>query len=220
MLWFVYIALVGFHIFSILQGNSTWIMISKPLLMPTLIGIVFLQTQLKSTLSKILSVGLLLGWLGDIFLMFNSTLLFGLGLLSFLLGHIVYMVLFSKEVSTRKQTHLLMESPHWILPFLVFWIFTITLFSGKTAPFPAFPIYLYAFVISLMSIYAINRWHAVDRSSWLLVLLGSLLFIFSDLSIGVAKFISNFSYDRTLIMSSYTAAQALIVAGVLKSLKK
>ncbi len=217
MLWLIYFGILIFHLFAITSSETSWMMSSKPLLMPVLMAAIFFRTRFSSKLSKLLAAGVFFGWLGDIFLMFNGTGYFAAGLSAFLIGHIFYITLFSSEVSLSRHTHFVMEKPFLIVPFVAFWIYLITLFSGKTAPSPAFPIYLYGFVICLMSVFAFNRKYAVSLISWLAVITGSLLFIFSDLIIAYNKFIDIIPNDRLIVMSTYATAQFLIVWGSLKN---
>lgn len=217
MIWLFYLIAGVFHIYSIYSGHTEWISWSKPLLMPVLLLIIWLQTRLQTRLSKVLFVGVFLGWLGDVLLMTHSVGFFAGGLTAFLLGHLAYIYIFSKEVSDKRQTHFIMEKPYWILPFVGFWIYAITLLSGKIINLPAFPVYMYAFVILLMSVMAINRWYAVPQKSWYIVLGGSLLFILSDFSLSIKLFVGNYPNSSLLIMTTYILAQGAIVYGCLEN---
>lgn len=219
MVWLLYIGLSILHLTMIYMGQNDWIATTKPALMPALMLVILIQTRLRSKWSIALLAGVLFGWLGDLFLMSKGEVYFGLGLLSFLIGHLIYIYLFAQEVSKGKKTHYLEEKPYIILPYIAFWIFSVHLLSKHIQDFPVFPIYLYAFVIFLMSIMAINRWYAASRLSWWTVFLGSLFFIVSDLSLSIKIFITPFQNSSLFIMSTYLAAQGLIVLGCLKNFK-
>ncbi|MCO5247911.1 MAG: lysoplasmalogenase [Chitinophagales bacterium] len=189
----------------------------KVLFMPILMFVIWQKNNLKTKPSKYLFAGVFLGWWGDIFLISNDNMiLFLLGLIAFLIGHLFYIYLFSKEVSSMKRPHLIMNKPYLILPYLLFFIYSVNLFSVVTQV-PKLPIYLYAFVIILMSIMALNRWYAVKVNSWISVFLGSLFFILSDFLIAIHYFIHPFKNSSMAIMSTYLIAQLLIVYGVLKN---
>lgn len=220
MIWLLYILLSIVHLSMIYLGKTEWLVISKPLLMPALIAVIIVQTKLKNSLIKWLLAGVFFGWLGDFFLMQQGQLFFGLGLFSFLIGHLIYIYVFANEVTSKRKTHYLLEKPYWILPYIAFWILSINLLSKYIEEFPVFPIYLYAFIIFLMSIFAINRWYVASKFSWIMVFLGSLLFIISDLALSVKVFIAPFDNSSLLIMCTYLAAQGLIVFGCLKNLKE
>ena len=213
MIWLLYIILSGIHLSFIFLGKNDWLLFTKPLLMPVLMLIIITQTKLKNNRMRWLLAGVFLGGLGDVFLMGQGQMYFALGLVAFLIGHLIYIYVFAQEVIREKKTHYLLEKPYLILPYIALWIFSVNLLSKHIQGFPGFPIYLYAFAIFLMSIMAINRWYTASRLSWWTVLLGSLLFIVSDLSLSVKVFIAPFENSSLLIMSTYIVAQGLIVFG-------
>lgn len=217
MIWALYILVCFVHLFFISQGNTEYVSWTKPLLMPVLLLIIWIETRLKTRLSTLLFTGVFSGWLGDVFLMGNGVSYFATGLAAFLAGHVMYLYIFSKEVSLKRQTHYIMEKPFWILPFTAFWIYAVLLISGQESTLPKFPVYAYALVILLMSIMAINRWYAVDKTSWMIVFIGSLLFVISDFALALKIFLGNYVYSSLLIMSTYVTAQGLIVYGCLKN---
>jgi uncharacterized membrane protein YhhN len=67
---------------------------------------------------------------------------------------------------------------------------------------------------------AVNRYEKVSRLSYWIVLAGAILFVLSDSGIAFSKFIHPFSGTSLLIMSTYVAAQYLIVAGFIMQSKK
>lgn len=217
MLWILYAAVSIFHVISIHLGKQDWLIYSKPLLMPILMLIIWTQSNFKTPLSKILFAGVFFGWLGDNFLMGSGVLFFSGGLISFLIGHLFYIYLFSREVSDARQTHYIMEKPYWILPFLAFWVYAICLIGAQENELPKLPVYIYAFIICLMSIMAINRKYIQETKFYTLIIIGSILFIGSDFMIAISKFIGPFPNHRIYIMSTYTLAQGLIVYGSLKN---
>ena len=217
MLWIIYALVSILHVAAIALEQQTLLYISKPLLMPILMCIIWTQTKLKTPLSKILFAGVFMGWLGDNFLMGSGVLFFSGGLVSFLIGHLMYIYLFSREVSDAKQTHYIMEKPYLILPFIAFWIYTICLIGTQENDLPKFPVYVYAFVICLMSIMAINRKYIQESKFYTLIIIGSILFIGSDFMIAINKFVEPFPNHRIYIMSTYTLAQGIIVYGCLKN---
>ncbi|MCO5231297.1 MAG: lysoplasmalogenase [Chitinophagales bacterium] len=217
MIWILYIAVCIFHLWTIFTQQATLTYWSKPLLMPILMLIVWKSTQLKTIYSKYLFWGVFCGWLGDMFLQGQGVLFFIFGLLSFLVGHLFYIALYSFEVQKLRATHFIMEQPYLIIPFLAFWIYIIMLLSPQESEFPKAPIYLYAFIIIIMLIMAINRKYAATKISWILVIVGSFLFVISDFSIAIQLFFGKFAFGRIFTMSTYLTAQGLIVLGVIKN---
>lgn len=217
MLWILYALVSIFHVVSIALGKQDWLIYSKPLLMPLLMLQIIITTSLKTPLSKLFFAGVFFGWIGDLCLMGTTQWWFLGGLVSFLIGHLMYIYLFSREVSDEKKTHYIMEKPYWILPFVVFWIYAVYLIGSQDNDEPKFPVYIYALVIVIMSIMAINRKYIQPSKYYTLVIVGSILFIGSDFMIAIRKFVGDFEYSRVYIMSTYTLAQGLIVFGCLKN---
>lgn len=213
MAWLLFLIIGIVHLVCLYAEISMGSTVTKCLLVPAAMLGLYLQTGLRQVVPRIVFAGLLLGWAGDMFLLGKSIVFFALGLVSFLLGHILYIRAFSKEVSLTRSTHLLMEKPYIILPFLAMLIHVVCKFSPHITGIPAFPVYLYAFVILLMALMAINRWYAVHFASWLTVLTGALLFIISDYALSVKFFIGNYPYSSLIIMASYIPAQGLIAYG-------
>lgn len=229
--WTIYFLITGLHLFFIQKQDLTFINHTIISAMPILMIIVFLQTKLKTSMSRMLMGGVFLGWLGDVFLMDDIVNYFGwgdrpfllhisqhfflIGLVAFLLGHLYYIYIFSKEVSSHQRSHYIMEKPYWIIPFFAFLVFVIWLLSDREGSLPLPAVYVYALIICLMSVMAINRRHAASTSSWIIVIVGSLLFIVSDFSLSIKLFFGLFPGANFIIKSSYLLAQGAIVYGCL-----
>jgi uncharacterized membrane protein YhhN len=78
------------------------------------------------------------------------------------------------------------------------------------------PVIIYTIVILTMLEAAINRYGKVNRLSFILVLAGAILFVISDSLIALNKFGFPFMFSGVAVMTTYIAAQYLIVAGILK----
>lgn len=197
------------------------VLIFKPFLMPLLA-----YWYLKSTSNplKILLYALLFSWLGDVFLMFvpinQNFFLAGLG--SFLITHILYIYIFVKYIDNSKKS-ILKRRPQFILLFVLYGL-SLLAFLNQTAH-PAFlamkiPVVVYASVIMIMVITAVARYERVKQNSFSLVLVGALLFMFSDTFIALSRFTyileNQVFMSRLLIMSMYVLGQYLIVKGLLE----
>ena len=76
-------------------------------------------------------------------------------------------------------------------------------------------ILVYAISLIGMSMMALNRHSRVSHRSFMLVFVGSILFVLSDSMIALNKFYMEFSLAGFWIMLSYVAAQYLILRGLI-----
>jgi uncharacterized membrane protein YhhN len=81
-------------------------------------------------------------------------------------------------------------------------------------------IVVYATVISLMLIAAINRKGVAQKESYMLVALGALSFVASDTLLAVNKFHDSFFLANIAVMLTYGIAQYLLVKGFSSILPK
>lgn len=199
---------------NIISGliNIEWLgYISKPLLMITLAFFYFHHT--RSTFNnrdKIVILALLFSCLGDTFLMFQQQdhIFFLLGLGSFLLAQVCYIILFQQE---GKSLHF-----RW-LPFISYACLLLFFLLNKIPADFKIPIIIYAVVITLMGIRASERQVNEKSKSYEFVLIGAVLFIISDSLIALSKFVVNIPLSGLWIMSTYVVAQYLIIHGLLIS---
>ena len=189
--------------------------ICKPLLMPVLMLFFWLNSKtVASKIRTLIMVALFFSWGGDVLLMFESKapLFFLLGLVSFLLAHIGYILAFN-QVSSKPKS-ILLKKPYLLIPFLLYaggMMYSMSSNLGEMFV----PVLVYASVISLMCIFAINRFDRVNLGSFWWVLAGAIIFVLSDSTIAINKFLSPFYYAGFVIMSLYTIGQFMIVKGVL-----
>jgi uncharacterized membrane protein YhhN len=193
----------------------------KPLLMPVLMFWYYKETKLATSFDKIILASLFFSWWGDNFLMpeiFKTDINFLLGLASFLIAHVLYILAFL--TTNIEGPSLIKKKPYFIIPFVIYGAFLLkTLFTANLKGFAemSIPVIVYATVIMLMVISAINRYGKVLPSSFKWVLIGALMFMASDSFIALSKFTNLFEENqgaaRLLIMPLYILGQYLIVKG-------
>lgn len=208
---------IGFSAFYLLiilfkQDNIAWFL--KPLLLPFLLLTVYYAERFPT--KKILLLALTFSWIGDVILMFadKGELYFIFGLIAFLLSHLVYIVLFSKQVPTENHTN---KAILWIgivaiLVYLALMLVTLLPSLGDLR----IPIVVYAFVISTMLFYAFKGSLNWVKPAKNYILLGAIIFVSSDSILAFDKFYSPIPPSNFLIMATYLVAQYFIVAGILK----
>lgn len=206
--------------------NQTWQMlhyISKPLLM--IILILFYATSIvrkPNGFHKMMIAAFFFSWIGDVALMFvhvNENF-FLVGLVGFLITHILYTIVFSK-VNQPEVTPILPKKFWVAVPLVIYMVALLSMLVpaitsvDKTKPF-LIPVLVYSTAIAIMVLFSINRFRRVGDSSFALVFGGALLFMFSDSLIAINKFMTPLPLAGFFIMVLYITGQWLIAKGALK----
>lgn len=183
---------------------------TKPLLMPMLAGIYLLESR---TTDLFVVLALLSASAGDAFLILQRRkAFFIMGLVSFLLCHVFYILHFIRESDFP-------DGIPWY-----FWFFALPYLLTGTLIFAnlrknlknlMFPIIIYMTVILFFGFLCAARVYNSRGMEFLLPLAGALLFILSDTLLAFNSFKKRFRSAGFLIMLTYLAAQMLIVAGII-----
>jgi uncharacterized membrane protein YhhN len=186
----------------------------KPLILPILMIIVAFSENFPT--KKILLTALLFSWIGDIILLFadKGELYFIFGLVSFLVSHLVYIVLFNKQQTTRENDN---KAQFWLGVFLILGYFTFMIFTlfPKLGPLKI-PVLVYAIVITTMLFFAFKgslKW-SIPANKYIFI--GAIVFVSSDSVLAFNKFYTPIEHASFYIMATYCLAQYLIVKGILK----
>ncbi|MCT4581265.1 MAG: lysoplasmalogenase [Flavobacteriales bacterium] len=218
---FKQVFLLLFFLTSILQvageifHNDFLIFVFKPLLMPLLLLWYFYNTSKNNRKSAIVTA-LIFSFLGDTFLLFvyQNELFFLLGLGSFLVAQLAYVVTFNKD---RIKHRLPSGFIALILLFFVFYIGILFYSISENLNDFLIPVIVYASAVGLMGITAAFRYLSVNNSSFIQVFIGAFLFVVSDTFIALDKFLyyGELAYASVIIMSLYIIGQFFIVRGTL-----
>lgn len=198
------VALIAFVVVAIVEllalavDNTLSASLAKPLLMPLLIVFVLAQVGWSGYPSiKWLVIGQFFSLLGDVALIFDAPMWFGLGIAMFLITHICYLVGFFK-IGARQA----LSDRRWVLVvYPVLWV------AANAALWPGLgplrlPILVYSVFLVSMAL--------VSMSLGTLFGIGGTLFMLSDLLIGETVAYGNFTGSDVLVMSTYIVGQALI----------
>jgi uncharacterized membrane protein YhhN len=211
--------LTSVEIHADIHENHAVLYATKPALLSLLIvwylssGVVF-----KSVIYRFVFIGLCASLAGDVFLMIRGVDLFIPGLLSFLTAHIFYILSFRKTILEGQKKQKI--SWTWFLGFVVFLSIFLTfllpyLLSDAEKSILIAPVVIYAMIISVMGYFAATRKEYTSNRSYLAILIGSLLFILSDSILAIDKFAFNIEWPALWVMTTYVAAQFLIVFGTI-----
>ena len=186
---------------------ETWHYFAKPALLLSLI--IFYAVKSNNIPPKIRSLtysALIFSLFGDILLMFvnRSAHFFTAGLASFLLAHIMYILVFLKSKNSTKKP--------WLFTGILlvygaglFWLLKDNL--GEML----LPVFFYMVVILTMATAAVLRVDRVPKISFIFVLFGAILFLISDSLLAINKVYTPLAYSNISIMFTYAFAQLFIV---------
>ena len=159
------------------------------------------------------ALGLAFSLAGDVFLMLPRER-FMAGLVSFLLGHLAYLVGFNPELPPINLPALILATIVAGTALQIYRRIAASLKSGGNEHLRV-PVLIYSIVISLMLLSALLT---LVRSDWqpvhaLTVSSGALLFFLSDTLLAWNKFVSPIPNGRLLVMITYHGGQLLITLG-------
>jgi uncharacterized membrane protein YhhN len=208
-------ALFVFLIFSLLYlglvliefETITWWL--KPFIIPLLSISVILSGKMES--KPLLISAMFFSWIGDVVLLFanQGVIYFIIGLVSFLIAHLFYIILFSK---LQKVINLKYKR---FIPLVLLYLVGFLYFLWEKLGGMKIPVIIYALVISTMLLVAIKGYFTWNSKSGKLLLIGAVFFVLSDSILAINKFYVPIYLSSFWIMSTYITAQFLIVKGVL-----
>lgn len=212
----IFITISVFYLLLLVTGQEWIAWYCKPFLLPLLILEAYNSTRFPT--KNLLFSALVFSWIGDVILMFanKGELYFIFGLVSFLIAHILFIVLFIKQKKMNPNSNLL-----WVgLILVAFYLFGMLSFLFPSLGDLKIPVSIYATTISVMLLMAIKGYFNWPQPNNVTILLGALFFISSDSILAINKFHSEIPKSGFFIMATYIIAQYLITKGVLRLNKK
>lgn len=211
----IFFATALLHLGGLVANVEALAFWTKPLLMPALAYWFWENAKGTSNIKAPILSALAFSTLGDVALLFaeGAELFFIAGLGSFLIAHIFYIIVFTRMVPLRAG--FLKKRPWIVLPVLLYLLgFIGFLWSDLCAQKMEIPVAVYALIISTMLCSVLNLKNFITKNAFGCILLGALLFVFSDSLIAIHKFkmpTADFGFG---IMLTYIVGQFLIVWGV------
>ncbi len=189
------------------KKQKKFTLLTKPLLMPFLALYYALGNPSINTL---ILVGVILGWVGDVTLIFPKIeACFLIGLASFLIGHVLYIVVFIQSIDFSTLPGTIYIS---LIGYVIFFVVVWRYLKGSLGEMKI-PVLVYMTLILTMSFFSLGVMlsPAADgvSNTWL-PFVGSLLFIASDTMLANQLFKEPFKNDQMHIMWTYIFAQFCI----------
>jgi uncharacterized membrane protein YhhN len=206
----LYLLVVALHLFACASRDRLMLRrVTKCCLMPLLL---LNYAVFAAVVSPLVVAAILCGFVGDVFLLFRPRhWSFPAGIFSFAAGHVFYMIRFLNGMTV---------SPAWyvfvalgLVGLLSAVVLLRYLWKGlpkKLRP----PSFLYMLIIASMASCAILfALYGNSPLRWLAAL-GGLIFVASDSTLSIDAFHHSVRYRNVIVMSTYIAAQTLIVASL------
>ncbi|MBP9102511.1 MAG: lysoplasmalogenase [Chitinophagaceae bacterium] len=204
------IVLLG-ELIGIQLQNSILQFIFKPLIIPVVIG--YFDSQINDITkgyNKWIVAALIFSWIGDVLLMFQDKkdIFFLLGLSSFLLAHVFYIIYFH-QVRVKEKV----KSNPWLLVIVVIYYAALISFLSPYLGDMKLPVRIYGIVISFMFMLALHMLFIKNKQAGKWMMIGALLFVLSDSLLALNKFYQSFEFASVMIILTYALAQLFIVKG-------
>ncbi|MFV5689696.1 lysoplasmalogenase [Flavobacterium sp. ZT3R25] len=213
-----YIAISFVYLLLIILGREDISWFIKPFLIPFLILAVYSCGDFPS--KKFLSIALTFSWMGDIVLMFayKAEIYFIIGLVAFLISHIAYIILFSKQLRINSFRN---KAIFWVgITAIIVYLVVMFLLLLPTLGDLKIPVLAYAIILSTMLLFAFKGYLKWSKPAGTYILLGATIFVSSDSILAFNKFYEPIIFSSFLIMATYLLAQYFIVVGILKLNRK
>lgn len=196
---------------AVQTGNKELQFVFKPLIV--LVLACYFSYQIKeitSSFRKWIIFALLFSWIGDILLMFQGEkeIFFLLGLSSFLLAHIFYIIFFH---CIRLKENI--KSNPWMLVAVVLYYASLISWLSPYLGKMKLPVRVYGVVISFMLLLAMHMLYMKNKAAGKWMLAGAALFVLSDSILAINKFYFSFETADIFIMLTYGLAQLFIIEG-------
>jgi len=209
----IYIGFSIIYLLVILAGREDIAWFLKPFLLPFLLFLVYTFESFPT--KNILLTALLFSWIGDIILMFadKGELYFIFGLVAFLVSHIIYIVVFNKQLKTEfyKNKFFFLMGVGVILVYLTTMLSLLLPSLGELK----IPVVVYALTISTMLLFAFKGSLYWRNPANIYILLGAIFFVASDSILAINKFYTTLPMSSFWIMTTYLVAQFCITSGIL-----
>ncbi len=207
----LFVIVLAGDIAGVQLDNTLLQTIFKPLIIPVLIG--YFGSQVKSIttgIAKWVLFALIFSLAGDVLLMFQAKkeIFFLLGLASFLIAHIFYIIFFH-HVRVRENV----KSNPWLLVIVVVYYATLISWLSPYLGEMKLPVRIYGIVISIMFMLAMHMLSIKNKTAGSWMMWGALLFVISDSVLAINKFYQPFEAANVIIMLTYGLAQLFIVKG-------
>lgn len=199
---FVFLTVSFLDIVGILLKIQVLIQIFKPLILLSLITLYALSVF---KINKMYVLALICSFLGDVFLMFEGELYFIIGLISFLLAHLLFINIVIKEIKKNTIKNIIIAA----FPFVI--VFSLLIFTLKNSLGEMlFPVIIYGLAIATFGTVSLINFREKKSMKSIFMLFGAIIFMLSDSVLAINKFYVQVHVFEIIVMITYILAQYFI----------
>ena len=208
----IFILVSFLYVIGILLDNDFIKFISKPLIMLSLLLYYIKSVQRKS---KLFIGAVLFSFLGDILLLFDSELFFMLGLVSFLIAHILFI---SMVVGMLNKSSI-QQKIFATMPFMFTYVGLLVLLKESLGEM-LIPVVIYGLVISVFGVVSLLNHLILKSKASQYLIFGAAFFVVSDSLLAINRFYEAQEYYPVIVIITYIIAQYLICKSVIENSKE
>ena len=206
---FVFLTVSFLDIVGILFNIPVLIQIFKPLILLSLITLYALSV---SKINKMYVLALICSFLGDVFLMFEGELYFIIGLISFLLAHLLFINIVIKEIKKNTIKNIIIAA----FPFVI--VFSLLIFTLKNSLGEMlFPVIIYGLAIATFGTVSLINFREKKSMKSIFMLFGAIIFMLSDSVLAINKFYVQVHVFEIIVMITYILAQYFIYRAMISN---
>ncbi|HEY9169517.1 MAG TPA: lysoplasmalogenase [Lutibacter sp.] len=199
---FVFVLISFLDIIGIIFKIESLLFLFKPFI---LLSLLFLYSKSVLEINKWYATALIFSFFGDVFLIYSGQFPFKIGLVSFLIAHI----LFIKIVMLRIKKVSFLRVLTVILPFGIFLFLLIFLLKNSLGELLV-PVIIYGFTIATFGVVSLINYLETKSNKSLWMLIGALVFMVSDSLLAINKFYNPAHILEVFVMITYVLAQYFI----------
>lgn len=215
-LWLFWLAVVA-DLLAVYFQWDTARLVTKPLIVFSLLMFFMQQVNNTMTGAGLLKAALVFSVIGDVALLFEyrNPLFFMVGLGSFLLAHVLYILAFNAIGKANGRARLRWEWIIAVAAYLGILLYVLLPYLGELK----IPVIIYAVVLCGMLLMVVHAFRSLYKKPGIICLAGALLFVVSDSVLAINKFYVGFTLSGLVIMFTYACAQYFLVTGAARTLK-
>ena len=199
---YVFLLVSILDVIGIIFKVDTLVFIFKPLI---LLSLLFLYSHSVTVKNNWYLMALIFSFFGDVFLLYSGDTVFKLGLVSFLIAHLLFIAIVIKQIKKASIARVLVA----IIPFAIIVVGLLFLLKDSLDEL-MIPVIIYAITIATFGIVSMLNYMNVKSKKTLLMLIGAIVFIASDAILAINKFYHSALIFQAMVMITYVSAQYLI----------